>query len=276
MLGLIDIIEIMEKDKKVGLALGSGGGRGFAHIGVIKSLVKNKIPIDFIAGSSIGAIVGGLYAATGDIEEVEKIANSISFKNFLKSLLKRSPHGSNLWDKKFNLFFKKIIGDIKIEELKIPFCAVGSNLLTGKIVKMSSGSLITAMEASSAIPLVVSPVKIDDDYIFDGGMISPIPIEVVKEMGADVTIGVSLYGNIFPIQLKRNKRMSKLKAGTLSRFLALKRLSEIDLEKSDIDLEIKIPGEDYGIFRKFFNNHKLIDCGFETTEEMIKEIKAKL
>ena len=267
----------MEKNKKLGLALGSGGDRGFAHIGVIKSLVKNKIPIDFIAGSSIGAIIGGLYAATGDIEEVERIANSISFKKFLKSLFLRSPHGNNLWDKKFTLFFKNIVGDIKIEELKIPFCAVGSNLLTGKIVKMNSGSLITAMEASSAIPLVVNPVKIDDNYIFDGGMITPIPVEVVKEMGADLTIGVSLYGNIFPIQ-RPNKRMSKLKAGTLSRFLALKRLSEIDLEKSDIDLEIKIPDEDYGIFKKFFEkgNRKMIDCGFETTEEIIKEIKAKL
>lgn len=266
----------MKRNKKIGLALGSGGGRGLAHIGVIKSLIKNKIPIDYIAGSSIGAIIGGLYAATGDIDEVEKIASNISFKNFIKSFFRRSPNGNSIFDKKFNLFFKKIIGDINIEDLKIPFCAVGSNLLTGELMMINKGDLITAIKASIAIPLIFNPVKINDNYIFDGGMISPVPVEVVRKMGAEIVMGVSLYGNIFPIELRSGKRMTKLRAGTLSRFISLKKLAEFDLALADIPLEIKIPGEDHGIFKKFFNNQKLIDCGFESTEIIIKKIKEEL
>lgn len=263
----------MKTDKKIGLALGSGGGRGLAHIGVIKSLNKNNIPIDFIAGSSVGAIIGGIYAAIGDIDKVEKIANSLNFKKFIKSFFKVAVSRKSIWDKNFDLFFEKIVGDVNVEDLKIPFCAVGSNLLTGEIELIRSGSLITAMKASSAIPLLLKPVKIDNKYVFDGGMISPVPVDVVKQMGADKTIGVSLYGNIFPIELKKNKRMSKLKAGILSRFLALNKLTEIDLLNADVSLSLKIPNEDYGIFKKFLSNQQLIDCGFESTEKNIKNIK---
>lgn len=263
----------MKGNKKIGLALGSGGGRGMAHIGVIKSLVKNKIPIDYIAGSSIGAIIGGLYAATGDIKEVEKIANSLNFKKFMKSFFKGIVSRKTIIDKNFDIYFKKIVGDVKIEDLKIPFCAVGSNLLTGELELIKSGDLIMAMKASTAIPLLLKPVKIDDKYIFDGGVISPVPVEVVKKMGANITIGVSLYGNIFPISLIKKKRLSKLRAGMLSRFLALKRLTDMDLSKADVVLPLKIPNEDYGVFKKFLSNQKLIDFGFESTEEIIKEIK---
>lgn len=266
----------MKTDKKIGLALGSGGGRGLAHIGVIKSLNKNGVPIDFIAGSSVGAIIGGLYAATADIKEVEKIANSLNFKKFIKSFFKGVVSRKTILDKNFDIYFEKIIGGINIEDLKIPFCAVGSNLLTGEIELIRQGSLITAMKASSAIPLLLKPVKIDDKYIFDGGMISPVPVKVVKQMGADVAIGVSLYGNIFPIELKKNKRMSKLKAGMLSRFLALNKLAEIDLLDADVSLSLKIPNEDYGVFKKFLSNQQLIDYGFKSTEEKIKDIKSKL
>lgn len=263
----------MKNNKRIGLALGSGGGRGLAHIGVIKSLVRNKIPIDFIAGSSVGAIIGGLYAATGSIKELEKIANNINFKNLLKTIFSRESGKNSLFDKRFNLFFKKIVGDIKIEDLKIPYCAVGSDLVTGKIVIIDKGSLINAMKASCAIPLILNPVRIDDKYIFDGGMISPVPVNVVKQMGIKKVIGVSLYGGIFPVKLAKNKKMTKIKAGIISRFLSLKKLADVDLSSADVSLELNIPGEDYGIFKKFFNNQKLINFGFEETEKMIKNKK---
>ncbi|HPT66057.1 MAG TPA: patatin-like phospholipase family protein [Candidatus Woesebacteria bacterium] len=263
----------MKNDKKIGLALGSGGGRGLAHIGVIKSLVKNNIPIDFIAGSSIGAIIGGLYAATGSVEKLEKIANSVNFKNLLKTIFKKSSGKNSLFDKKFNLFFEKIIGDVKIEDLKIPYCAVGSDLITGKVVILNKGSLINAMKASCAIPIIFKPVKIDDKYIFDGGMISPVPVEIVKQTGAGKIIGVSLYGGIFPIKLAKDKRMSKIKAGIISRFLSLKRLADVDLSSADVSIELNIPEDDYRFFSKFIKNRGLIDCGFKETEKMIGKIK---
>lgn len=119
------------KQKKFGLALGSGGWRGLAHIGVIKSLSKNNIPIDFIAGSSIGSIIGGLYAINQDIKEVENIINSLKFKNIFKSVFKNPLDRHQDLNGRFDHFFKKIIGNIQIEDLKIPYTAVASNLFTG-------------------------------------------------------------------------------------------------------------------------------------------------
>ncbi|MDD4937876.1 MAG: patatin-like phospholipase family protein [Candidatus Shapirobacteria bacterium] len=264
------------KQKTVGLALGSGGWRGLAHIGVIKSLFQNNIPIDFIAGSSIGSVVGGLYSAIGNINEVEKIVNDLNFKSILKISLQRCPDKTSLFNKKFKLFLKNIIGDINIEDLKIPYCAVASNLFTGELLAIDKGNLISAMRASIAIPLIFNPIKIDDNYLFDGGMISPIPVSIVKEMGADITIGVSLYGGIFPLNLNKKSRMSRIKAGKISRFLSLKRMAQIDLSLADIPIDLKIPNEDYAIFTQFLKNKQVINCGFQSTNDIINKIHQKI
>jgi NTE family protein len=262
--------------KKFGLALGSGSWRGLAHIGVLKSLTQNDIPIDYISGSSIGAIVGGLYAALGDVNEIEKITHSLSFRTVLKTLFPRPTRHLTTFDNHFDQFFKKIVGDVQIEDLKIPFSAVVSNLLTGELTVLDHGSLITAMKASSAIPLFFKPVKIGDDYFFDGGMISPVPVQTVRKMGADVVLGVSLYGGIFPINLKKKRRLTRIRAGELSRFLSLKKLSDIDLSCADIPLELKIPHDDYSFFARFSNNREAIESGLLSTETVISQIKQKL
>lgn len=243
-------------NKKIGLALGSGAWRGLAHIGVIKSLLENNIPIDFIAGSSIGSIVGGIYATTGDIKKVEKIAKELNLKKITSQ------------------FLKKTIGDVKIENTKIPFCAVGSDLLTGELVEIKNGSLAKALKASSAIPVIFKPIKMNNEIIFDGGMISPVPTKVVRNMGADIVIGVNLYGGIFPIS--KNLKLNRIKSGKLSRFLSLKKLSEIDLESADISIELKIPNDDYSFFAKFLNNQETIDHGYDTTQKLIPQIQKLL
>lgn len=262
--------------KKLGLALGSGAWRGLAHIGVLKSLSQNHIPIDYIAGSSIGAIVGGLYAALGDVEEIEQITASLSFRTIIKTIFPRPTRKITVFDNNFDHFFKKIVGDVQIEDLKIPFCAVTSNLLTGGLTVIDHGSLITAMKASSAIPLFSKPVLISGNYLFDGGMISPVPTQIVRQMGADFVVGVSLYGGIFPLHLKKRVKLTRLRAGELSRFLSLKKLADDDLSYADLSLDLKVPNDDYSFFSRFTNNQETLEKGYQATEAVIDQINRKL
>jgi NTE family protein len=263
-------------NKKFGLALGSGAWRGLAHIGVLKSLSQNNIPIDFIAGSSIGAIIGGMYAVTNDIAEIERIANGLSFKSILQSVFQKPSGRIPALDTEFDRFFKNIIGDIKIEDLKIPYCAVASNLLTGQLMAINKGSLITAMKASSAVPLFFKPVKISENYFLDGGMVAPIPVDTVRQMGADVVMGVNLYGGVFPVSLDNSTKISRIQSGKICRFILLKKLSELNLASADIPLDLKIPNEDYGFFAKFLNNQEVVDFGYQSANAIIGEIKKKL
>jgi len=251
--------------QKIGLALGSGGWRGLSHIGVIKSLIKNDIPIDFISGCSIGSIIGGIYAATGDIQEVEKIVNSLNFKKFIKLSFSKRPPTTAVFSRKFKNFFYNTIGHIDIKDLKIPFIAVGSDITTGNIIEFKKGDLVTAMLASSGIPFLLGPSRISDKFIFDGGMINPIPIQTVKEMGADISVGVSLYGGVFPI----SQKISKIKAIKASRFLYLKRLADIDLQQADLAIDLKIPDEDFSFFSKFSRSKELINFGFRSTQKIL-------
>ncbi len=246
------------KKKKLGLALGSGAWMGLAHIGVLKSLEENKIPISFIAGSSVGSIIGGLYAFNPNIKEIEKIVKGLSFKD------------ANLYR-----LLKNIIGNIKIEDLKIPYAAIASDLLTGEHVVINKGSLLTAIKASSSVPLLFPPVKINGKHLVDGGMTNPIPISTVRQMGADVVVGVNLYDGIFPIPLK-DKKISRLKSFKMSRYIWLKKLAEIDQQSSDIALNLKIPNTDFGVFAKFFHNQETIDIGYQSTNKIIDKIKTKL
>ena len=260
------------KQKKIGLALGSGAWMGLAHIGVIKSLVEHQIPIDYISGSSVGSIVGGLYAVNQDIKEVEKIINSLKYKTVFKSVFKNPLDRQKDFNGRFDRFFKKIIGNVQIEDLKVPYVAIASNLLTGEAVAINHGSLITAMKASSAVPLLFPPIKIDSNYFLDGGMTSPIPIEFVKKMGADFTIGVNLYDGIFPITLKK-KHLSRIQAFKISRFLWLQKLAQDNLKSADICLNLKVSNDSFGFLTKFINNRETVDYGYKATNKLISQIK---
>jgi len=263
--------------KKLGLALGSGAWRGLVHIGVLRSLEENNIKIDYIAGSSVGAIIGGLYCYFGKVDKVEKIVESLKFKDMIKVL----------WDKplkkgegvisgeKYDQFFRNIVGNIKIEELKIPFVAVCADLKKGKLIKLKRGDLVKAIRASSAIPVVFRPVKRAGRTLVDGGAITPVPVEICRQMGADIVVGVSLYGGVFPV--KKNKEiMTRFEMAKVARFLPLKALADHDLEKADIKVEPKIEGEDYGLFANFIKNKKVIDCGRKAMDEKVEELKLLL
>lgn len=186
----------MGEIKKLGLALGSGGAKGLAHIGVLKVLEKEKIPVEFIAGSSIGALVGGLYACFRDAKKLEELAFSMKWKELL-SLIDPALRKGLIRGKRVSLFLEKQLGKKEFKDLPLPFKAVATDLLTGERVILEEGELALAIRASGAYPLVFQPVPFKGRLLVDGGLSCPVPAEVVRDMGADVVLAVNLDSEHF-------------------------------------------------------------------------------
>jgi NTE family protein len=180
--------------KKVGLALSGGGARGFAHVGVLKVLAENNIPVDMIAGTSIGSVVGGALAAGMSADEIEAMAHGIRWRDLIRpslspiALLSNAPMGK---------FLHRQFPVNRFEELKIPFAAVAVDLRKPEcVVFKDEGDLIHAIRASCAVPAVFAPIREESGRILvDGGVMAPLPIDAVKEMGADVVIAVDLLSS---------------------------------------------------------------------------------
>ncbi|MEM5878555.1 MAG: patatin-like phospholipase family protein [Candidatus Aenigmatarchaeota archaeon] len=179
---------------KIGLALSGGGTKGLAHIGVIKVLENNNIPIDFIAGTSAGAIIGGIYASGTPIKNVEKKILEMKSRDFLGFILDLSkPQAGIVKAEKIMKFVESLISKKTIEEFKIPFAAVSADIRNFKEVVIDKGDALLAIRASIAYPGLVKPVHLDDMLLVDGGIINNLPMNVVKQKGADIVIGVKFY-----------------------------------------------------------------------------------
>lgn len=189
-------MESVRGKTSIGLALGSGGVKGLAHIGVIKTLEKHGIQINFIAGSSIGALVGAHYASYKDSEKLENAA-----VNFDKSqaffLLDPTLHGGIIKGKKVENLVALMLERNNFENLTIPFAAVATDFVTAQPVVIRRGDLAEAVRASISVPSFFQPVSIEEKLLADGGLSNPIPVDVVREMGAGIVIAVNL-DNIYP------------------------------------------------------------------------------
>jgi NTE family protein len=177
--------------KKIGLALSGGGARGFAHIGVLKVLVEHKIPIDMIAGTSAGSIVGGAFAAGMSVDEIIAMASTIGWTNMMLPSL--SPLGL-LSNAPMGTFLERHFPVTSFEDCAIPFAAVACNFDSGEeIVFKNAGDLIFAIRASCAVPGVFAPIINEGGRLLvDGGVVSPMPTDAVRQMGADVVVAVDL------------------------------------------------------------------------------------
>lgn len=182
-------LKMEKKRPKIGLALGSGGARGLTQIGILKVLKENNIPIDFIAGVSVGSIVGAYYALNEDILGLEKSVKAMSKKEMF-GLIDISSLKQGLEGKKVMEFLIKILGEKTFSDLKIPLKIVATDLENGEEVWFDDGKLKDAIRASIGIPGVFRPFKLNGKYYLDGGIVNPTPIDVVKKMGADIVIAV--------------------------------------------------------------------------------------
>lgn len=176
---------------KVGLALGSGSSKGWAHIGVIKALEDAGIKIDYVAGTSIGALVGAVYAS-GNIKELEEVVLQFDWKRVASLFDLILPRSGLIDGKKISAFVRGQVDARNIEDLELPFCAVATDLVSGSEVLLDKGDIIEAVRASVSIPGMFTPVKCDGTFLVDGGLVNPVPVSVLREMGADFVIAVDL------------------------------------------------------------------------------------
>ncbi len=176
---------------KIGLALSGGGARGFAHVGALKVLAEHQVPIDLIAGTSAGSVVGGALAAGMSVGEIEKMAAAARWRDLVRPSL---PIGGLLSNAPMDRFLRRHLPVDRLEDVKIPFTAIAFDLGTNSSVLLSkTGDLITAVRSSCAVPGIFSPVRDElGRMLIDGGVVSPLPVEAVRAMGADIVIAIDL------------------------------------------------------------------------------------
>ena len=184
------------KRVKIGLALGSGSARGWAHIGVINALNKIGIKPDIVCGTSIGALVGGMYV-TDHLDTLHQWILTLDKREIIKYLdINLLTGGGFVEGKSIINFFQDHMGDQEIESLRKTFASVATELDTGKEVWIQSGSILESIRASMAIPGIFTPVNKDGIWLVDGGIVNPVPISVCRALGADKVIAVNLNGDI--------------------------------------------------------------------------------
>lgn len=183
-------IEPPPKPAKIALVLGAGASRGFAHVGVVKVLEMNKVPIHMVVGSSAGSVIGSLYAYGNSGFKLQEIALSIETGDIIDPLI--VPTNGFIKGDKLEEFINKALKNTPIDKLKIPFYAVATDIQSGQEVLFSRGNTGTAVRASCAIPGVFRPVKAGGRMYVDGGVVSPVAVDAARKLGADVVIAVDI------------------------------------------------------------------------------------
>jgi len=223
----------MSSKKSISLVLGSGGARGYAHIGAIEELVK-VYDIKSISGSSMGALIGGLYACD-KLEEYKNWVLELDALDVVKLLDFSFSRGGILRAEKVMKIIEKMIGDVLIEDLDISYTAIATDILKEKEVWIQEGRLIDAIRASVAIPSLFMPVKIDNRYLIDGAVLNPLPIAPTLSDHTDLTIAVSLNGpsgKKYKIKIPKEEEEKKNKFYTIFTDL-MKKASFFDKKKPD-------------------------------------------
>ena len=282
------------KSKNVALVLSSGGARGLAHIGAIEELESRGYTISSIAGCSMGALVGGVYAA-GKLEEFREWMKTIDKKKMLEltdfSLsLNHLVKGKRIIDA-----IMEFVPDINIEDLPLPYCAVATDIKAGKEVVFTKGSLFEAIRASISIPSFYEPVQRDDMVLIDGGILNPIPFNRVKRQAGDIMVGVDVSGCDYKSQWEERhhpmwwqKDDHSLKAKILDKiipddiefnyFSLLARTSSLMIRQNSIlmaklmkpDMLVDVQMNRYGIF-DFDKSEKIITIGRQKTSQALSK-----
>jgi len=177
-------------DRVVGLALGSGGARGMAHIGVLDALESKRIRIDHIAGTSIGALIGALYASGVSVVQLQKIANELNWRSLSRLLGPVFPTTGLLDSRKITHFIDDLLPVKTFEDLLIPLAVTATDIESGDSIVIRNGLLLPAIQAAIAFPGLFQPVAFGDRFLVDGGLCAPVPTDVVRQMGAEFIIGV--------------------------------------------------------------------------------------
>ncbi len=178
---------------KIGLALGGGGLRGLAHIGVLRELIVAGIPIDYIAGTSMGGLVAAVYASGMDIGDFEtEILRISNFSQLVRFLDFSTPLTGLMSGRRTQRYFRNTLGELTFDQCETPLVLVAVDLHTGQEVHLQEGSVIDAMRATMSVPGVFEAVELDGQRLVDGGIVNNVPADVVRKMGADIVIAVDV------------------------------------------------------------------------------------
>lgn len=190
-----DEASLIRTRPRIGLALGAGVARGWAHIGVIRALKKMGIEPDIITGTSVGALVGGCYLA-GHLDTLEEWTRNLSRMKIVSYLDLRVRSGGLISGGRLLAEMKKHMGDKRIEDLPMPFAAIATDLVTGHEVWLRTGPLVESLRASFSLPGVFPPICIDQRWLVDGALVDPVPVSACRALGAEMVIAVNLNADI--------------------------------------------------------------------------------
>jgi NTE family protein len=298
---LISSISFAESRPKIGLALGGGGAKGAAHIGILRVLEENNIAIDYIAGTSIGAYIGALYALGLSADEIEVIMLNTKWDKGFSDFIPREnlqfadkelrdeynitvrlgysdsefkvPGGLLLGQSAFQLLklSTNTFGEFSsFDELPIPFRAVATNIATSEVVVLDSGSLSQAVRASSTVPGIVEPTVIDGNLLVDGAIVNNIPIDVVKQMGADIVIAIDIGS---PLVDQKDIKSTVDVLNQLSTILTINTTNQQKLLLTENDLLIR-PAIDNLSTTDFSIMSEALVLGEQAAQENIEKIQA--
>lgn len=261
--------------KTLGLVLGSGGIRGLAHVGVIKTLLKYNIPINFIAGASIGAWVGAHYALFKDIERLEEFTVN-KREEKLRILFEPTLRGGFIGGVRTKKLLLEWLEDASFEETQIPLSVIATDLYKRETVVYSSAALVPAVQASMAIPGLFKPVTYHGRVLIDGGVSNPVPSDVVKHMGADVVVAVNLD------RIPGDSDVPTTGLGVLTvanRTIEIMRsyLANASIHSADIVIEPLV--QNYGSWTQYFRKdvgQEIVAIGEAETEKIIPQLKILL
>ena len=269
------------RKKKIGLALSGGAARGLAHVGVLEVFQKEGIPIDMIAGTSSGAVMGAVYASGQDTSKMIENALEAGWKRMAPLIDPSFPKTGFIKGKKIkNLLSGYIGGNIRFSDLKIPFACVATDIYSGEEVVINSGSVLEALRASISIPGIFMVVKREGRYLVDGGLTTPVPVNVVKQMGADFVIAVNVnpdvsnrMGKGSQERAKANKEPNIFQVMMQSIYITTYSLARTSLGDADIVIEPDLANIGAGDFNKA---GELITRGQQAAQKAIPEIKRRL
>jgi NTE family protein len=254
---------------KVALVLGGGSARGFAHIGVIRALEQEKIPIDMIVGTSVGSLIGALYASEVNSFDLEWTAFTLSREDIFDYGILNAFSGMGLANgQKLEAFVRSKVPAANIEDLRIPFAAVATDLNRGTRVVLDKGPVAAAVRASSAIPGVFEPVKLQGKLLVDGGVVDNVPTSVAREKGADIVIAVDIGQQVV------NFNISDI-IDVMLQSITIMAAENTKFRKKEADVLISPRIGDVGML-DFTQKKRCMQAGIDAAQKAMPEIKAKI
>jgi NTE family protein len=250
---------------RVGIALGGGGARGFAEIGVLRVLEQERIPVSAVAGTSVGALVGALYADTGRVLDAEFHAVALQESDIFDYAISSVLSGGLIQGERLEDFLRTRLRNNQIQQMPVPFAAVAVDLRTGQSMIFTHGPIAPAVHASAAIPGVFVPVTIDGRTYVDGGVVDPVPADAARQLGAQVVIAVAIPPDI-PDETPTNPLVIAYRAVTIM-------ASQIgNLRAREADIVIRPEVGDVA-FDDFSQKKRLIESGEVAARAALPQIR---